>query len=668
MPIAMVLLTGGAIYLVAQAVKSFLHADPPPDEPFTTTFDESVVETPPDESPAPEVNAAEREVNHYLAVSCGGLALATAGALVWPPFQLYSTAVLLYAAVPLFKGAYKGVVEERRVRASLLDCIAVAGGLMAGFYVASALSASIYYVGRKLLLETEDRSRQKLVDILGEQQRFVWLVKDGVEVEFPVEQLQPGDIIAVRAGQIVPVDGFIREGVASIDQHKLTGESQPAEKGVGDWVLAATFVEAGRILVAVEKSGASTTVAEIGRILNQTADYRVEMESRGERLGDASVLPILGIAAAAFAFVGTQGTIVVLSSNFSECLRIAVPLAMLNFLDKAMKRGILIKDGRVLELLSDVDTVVFDKTGTLTAEQPHVGDIHALDGMSPDTLLTYAAIAEAKQTHPIACAILREANQRGLSLATPGHTRYQVGYGIEAETNGLRIRVGSARFMNMCGIAISSEVQSRQTAAEEQGFSMVYVALDDDLRGVIEIRPTLRPEVPAVIKALRDRGLSLVILSGDHEAPTKHLAAELGIDQFFAEVLPQDKAALVERLQRDGRKVCFVGDGINDAIALKTANASISLRGATTVATDTAQVVLMDGSLTQLPRLFAIAADFGKNMRVSTMTTVVPAVISVAGVFLVHLGIYSSIMLFNASLVASVMNAMRPALQPDEAR
>lgn len=667
MPFPALLLGGSAIFLVVQAVKSFLSKDPPHDEPAATILDESVVETP-DESSEPAENAAEREVNHYLAVSCGSLALAAAGALVWPPFHVYSAATILYSAVPLFKEAYKGIAEERRLRASFLDCIAVVGGLAAGFYVASAVSAAIYFVGRKLLLKTEDRSRQRLVDIMGERQRFVWLVKDGVEVECPIEQIQPGDIIAVRAGQIIPVDGFIREGAASIDQHKLTGEAQPAEKSVGDWVLAATFVEAGRILVAVEKAGAATTVAEIAKLLNQTADYRDEMESRGERLGDNAVLPILGVAAAALAFAGTQGTIVVLSSNFSECLRVAVPLAMLNFLEKAMKCGALIKDGRVLELLNDVDTVVFDKTGTLTAEQPHVGGIFTLNGMSSDTLLTYAAIAEAQQTHPIARAILQKAKQRGLSSTMPGHTRYQVGYGIEAETNGLRIRVGSARFMAMCGIAITSDVQDHQVMAEEQGFSMVYVAVDNDLQGVLEIRPTLRPEVPEVIKALRDRGLSLVILSGDHEAPTKHLAAELGIDQFFAEVLPQDKAARIEQLQREGRKVCFVGDGINDAIALKTANASISLRGATTVATDTAQVVLMDGSLTQLPQLFTLAGDFGANMRVSTMTTVVPAVISVAGVFFVHLGIYASIMLFNASFAAGVVNAMRPALQRDEAR
>jgi heavy metal translocating P-type ATPase len=606
---------------------------------------------------------AERVNNHYLKVSSVSLGLAVAGALVFPPLSLASSVLFLYLCVPRMKSAYQAVFEERRVRASVIDSIGFVTALGAGQIVLSAVSTTIFFISRKILLKTEDRSRHNLLDIFGEQPRTVLVLYQGAEVELAVEQLQAGDVVVVNAGNPVPVDGVVREGSALVDQHMLTGESQPVEKSPGDKILAATLVLRGRVCVEVEKTGAQTVAAQIAGILARTADYRSEVESRGERLADDAALPTLGLAGLALLAVGPRGAVATLNSIYVDNMRIAAPVGVMNFLDKATAHSILVKDGRALDLLHEVDTILFDKTGTLTAEQPHVGDIYTCQDFSPETLLSYAAAAEAKQTHPIARAIQQGAAERSLEIPAFVNARYHAGRGIQAEVDDKQILVGSARLMSAEGVTIPEAIVRRQEKAHESGATVIFVAVGGALAGAIELRPTLRPEVPELIRALRDRGLHIYIISGDHEAPTRHLAATLGIESYFAEVLPSDKAALVEKLRSEGRKVCFVGDGINDAIALKKSNASISLSGATTIATDTAQVVLMDGSLRRIPFLFDLAKDFDSNVRRGVIINVVSSALAIGGVLFMNFGVASSLLLYNASLLLSVGNAHLPALR-----
>jgi Cu2+-exporting ATPase len=225
------------------------------------------------------------------------------------------------------------------------------------------------------------------------------------------------------------------------------------------------------------------------------------------------------------------------------------------------------------------------------------------------------------------------------------------------------IRVGSDRFMHMEGIAIPPAVHDLQAHCHAAGHSLVLVAVDEQLAGGIELQPTVRPEARAIIDTLRGYGMQMYIISGDQEQPTRSLAHELGIEHFFANTLPENKARIIEQLQAEGRMVCFVGDGINDSIALKQANVSISLRGATTIATDTAQIVLMDASLNQLAHLFEIAQDFEHNMRGNLITTLVPGIFCIGGVFFLHLGIVSAVMIYNVGLAAGVTNAMLPMVK-----
>jgi len=601
------------------------------------------------------------DVHHHLRVSGVSFGIALAGHFLVRSLFIPAVSLVLYASIPVFRAAFR-TLSEKKLTASIVDTIAILGALAATYYVVSAVTVFIYFVAQKLLLETEEKSKKNLSNIFGEQPRFVWLVKDGVEVELAFDQLIVGDTIAIHAGGLIPIDGIVVQGIASVDQHVMTGEAQPVEKRVGSSVLAGTMIVAGSVLVQVEKCGQDTVAAKIGEILQNTTDFRFSVEAKGTEFSNQLVLPTLALGGVGLLALGPISAVALVSCNFSEIIRVVSPIGVLNFLKLTTEQGILVKDGRSLELLNDVDTVVFDKTGTLTTEQPHVGKLHVWGALSEEELLQFAAAAEYKQMHPIAKAILQAAEDRGLSLPSIDNAKYDIGYGIKIELEQQTIHVGSGRFMAMENIVVPIEAEEFQSYCHENGHSFVYVAVDQLLVGAVELHVTIRPEAKDIIRKLRQRGLRLCIISGDHEKPTERLAKMLGIDDFFAETLPENKAQLIEQLQKEGRSVCFVGDGINDTIALKKSNVSISLQGASTAATDTAGIVLMDKNLVQLPRLFELASGLNRNMKNSFASALAPGAIGVVGVFLFHLGIYSTLLLYIASLATGTANAMLPLL------
>jgi len=290
-----------------------------------------------------------------------------------------------------------------------------------------------------------------------------------------------------------------------------------------------------------------------------------------------------------------------------------------------------------------------------------VGDIVASNGHRAEDILLYAAAAERKFHHPIALAILHKAEELGLELPATDDTQYQVGYGIRVGVNGHIIRVGSRRYMEMEGIPIPEDVDRKLEAVHADGDTMVMVGIDDQLGGALELRAALRPEVRDIIQGLRQRGIKhLAIISGDHEAPTKKLAEELGMDRYFAQVLPADKANYVEKLQQEGRKVCFVGDGINDSIALKKANVSISLRGATSIATDTAQIVFLEQDLGKLCELRDIGQALERNVQRSWAMIIAPNVACVLGVFTLGFGVGMSVLTNNVAALGALANGVWP--------
>ncbi|MBF0469604.1 MAG: heavy metal translocating P-type ATPase, partial [Desulfamplus sp.] len=500
-------------------------------------------------------------------------------------------------------------------------------------------------------------------NIFSDQPQSVWLLKDGVELEIPIEMLRTGDIVSVNAGEVIPVDGTIVHGMASINQHLLTGEFQPLEKEVGDNVFAATILISGQIHIKVEQAGDETIVSKIGKVLENTSNFTEKIESAGEKIADESVPLTMTLSAIAYPFVGRAGTTALLSSDFLDNLRVTAPIGMLNFLRISSHEGILIKDGRSLQLLPQVDTVVFDKTGTLTLESPAVGKIHTFNSMDENTVLKYAASAEYRQNHPVAKAIIDAADKAGIIPAQIDDAQYRVGYGIAVKIDMHWIRVGSERFMESEKISMPDEFSMLREKEIETGCSLIYVAADSILAGVIEMHPTIRPEAADVVKYFKKNNISVYIISGDHPNPTRILADSLGIDHCFAQVLPEDKANIIERLQKDGKNVCFVGDGINDSIALKKANVSVSLKGASAIATDTAHVILMDESLKKLPMLFSIAFDFQKNMKNSFYMVSAQNIFAVGGIFFLGMGIQAMAVLYIISMLSAAGVTVMPVLK-----
>ncbi len=607
-----------------------------------------------------ELSEQEKEVNRRIGIASANLGLAVICQVFYPPLLVSTIPGIFWLSSVYFKEAWRSLFKEHRISIAVLDSLLATLFVISGYFFAAVLANFLFGLSRKLLSRTKDSSRRKLVNVFGQNFRSVWVQVEGTEIEIPFEQLQAGNIVVTNAGEMIPADGTIMSGTASVDQRILTGESQPSEKGTGDQVFASTIVLSGKIHIRTEQAGQETVAAKIGDILSRTTEYKTSFESKAERIVDQSTLPTLVFSGLALPVAGASGALAIILSSIAYNMRILAPLSTLNFLRVTSHDGILIKDGSALEGLTHVDTVIFDKTGTLTLEQPRVANIYSYNGLSDDALLTYAAAAEYRQTHPVAKAILAAADERKLNLPEIEESRYDIGYGIRVLLDDQVIRVGSSRFMEIEGIDSPAHMREIEEDCGVKGYSLVMVSIDDELSGAIELHPVIRSETGQLIRQLRQRNISTCIISGDHEHPTQTLARELGIDHYFANTLPEHKAEIISQLQKNGKTVCFVGDGINDSIALKKADVSVSLRGAATVATDTAQIVLMDEKLTHLNCLLDIARKFKTNQKRNLMITIIPGVICTGGVFLFHFGIYTSMILFFGSLGVGIGNSLLP--------
>ncbi len=609
---------------------------------------------------ATRITPEEKKTNRDVALCASATVIAwSAGQSVFS--LLFTIPVSIYLLSRVYKISYQALVKERRLKLEALWAVYGTVALASGYIGIMCFSLTLGFLSSKLILVTQARSRNKIVDVFGQQPDTVWTLVNGTEVEVLFTQLQPGDIVVVNAGQAIPVDGKVVYGMGAVDQHTLTGEAQPAEKTTGDPAFATTVLLSGKLHIQVEKRGKDSVAAQIGLILNKTAGYQLALESKGIEIADRTILPRLLLSALALPVSGVNGATGVLGCGMGTNLRFSSPVAMLNFLNRASDSGILVKDGRSLEVLNDIDTIVFDKTGTLTSEQPYVSQIHILVGVTEEELIYYAAAAEYRQTHPVARAILAAAEERHIILPEPDQAQIAVGYGIQAIITGKTIHIGSHRYMLSEHIRQLDEMQSLQMQCQAAGNSLVFVAIDGQLVGAMELQPTVRPEVQEVTRVLYQQGYRLVIISGDQEEPTRKVAEQLGISHYHANTLPENKADLIRQLQESGRSVCFIGDGINDAIALKQANVSVSLSGATTVATDTAQIVLVDPNLQQLVRLFILANNFNTNMQRSFTLAIAPGALFIGGVFFFHWGIYGSVIAHTISLCACIGNAILPA-------
>lgn len=611
----------------------------------------------------PVMGEKEQEINRHIGIGVAAVAAVGVGTLTGLPLAPLVIATGFYLTMPLYRLGWQIATQARRLSVAHLLALYFTGMWLGGYYTIGAVGMILLGLAQKVMVICEDTMRDNLVTIFGEQPRQVWVLVDGVETEIPFANLRVDDILVLDVGQMIPIDGVIVAGMATIDQHMLTGEAQPVEKGEGDFVLAATIVLSGRLRVRVQKTGSETTAAQIGEVLNRNEAYRLATEEKAIAIAEKSLVPMVAAGALALPLAGVSGMFAMLGSNFTMNMVALRPLTVLNFFNTASQAGILVKAAEALEKLTAVTAVVFDKTGTLTLEQPQVVAIHPYNGWGAAAVLTLAAAAEHRQHHPLAQAILAAAAEQGLTLPAIETAAYQVGYGLQVQIDGRQVRVGSLRFMQSEAIPLPAASAEGQAAAQQVGHTLVYVAVDEVLAGTIELQSTIRPEAKGVVEQLQAQGLTLYIISGDHDAPTRQLATALGIDHYFAGVLPGAKADLVAQLQAAGHTVCFVGDGINDAIALRQADVSVSLRGATTAATDTAQVVLMKADLRQLHELFTLAQALEKNIAVNFGIATLFSLLSGSGILFLHLNFAIVEVLAATQLLTGVGIASKPLLE-----
>lgn len=680
MPILTALMIGGAGGVLLDRLKAKINRRAAKQKALlvllsksTTLAPQTTIEAAPANGKKGIMSAIEAEAAHQQRVALGAMGLLGLGTLTSPLIGLAGLPLLGYNYIYLMRKMRAAYQKKSNLAVVLFDTLSVSFTLFLGYFFITTVLFTVLFTTNRLVAKTEREAQTDFSRIFGELSDTVWLLKDGVEIEVPLSSLQAQDMIVVSAGDMIPVDGYVAAGEGMVDQHLLTGEAQPIEKKPGDLVLTSTLLVSGSLQVVVEKQGSETLTGQIAKILEHTATFKHKVQSRGDAIVEKGALRTMLASAVALPLIGVNHAIAFSYSGFGYQMRTSAPLTVLNYLRIASRNGIFVKDGRAFDVLHHVDTVVFDKTGTLTEEVPHIERIIACNGFSEEQVLQYAASAEQRQKHPIAQAICSHAQQQGTALLEMVNTDYAIGHGLRVELRDAEqvqhsIMVGSERFIRNAGIVIPESLEFLQAEAGDKGYSIVYVASADSvLLGALELRPTLRPQAHDAIKALHELGIKLYIISGDQEKPTRYLAETLGIDDYFAETLPADKAKHVERLQNEGHKVCFIGDGINDSVALQKADVSISLHGAATIAQDTADVVLMTPDLLHLPYLIKMSAELQKRMNNSERMNTASGIACVSGILLFGMGISGAIALYAGGLLVNISGAMLPLLEhPDK--
>lgn len=606
------------------------------------------------------------EVTTYQDISLVALTLTGLGAVVYAPLTLFAMPFLGYNLFQVAKQTYITIVKKNQIMLGVFEFISMFGGFITGYYFISSFAFFMYFSILKLILKTERSAHVDFSNIFSSLPQKVWLLKGSVELEVSLESLQKNDTIVIRAGEVIATDGIIVAGEGTFNESMLTGESQSIEKTKEDKVFASTLLLSGWVHVKVTKQGIDSTTGQIVQVLKNVAKNKTHLQSRGDKIVNEGAGVSMLSSALALPLLGLDTALALTYSGFGYQMRIASPLTMLNYIRIASSHGILIKDGRALEKLLEVNTIIFDKTGTLTTEIPLVTKVLSCSQLSKQELLQYASSAEQRQTHPIAKAILYKANEDRIINYKVENSNYTMGYGIQVifeSTNEKSILLGSERFMKLNKITIPSNIQQIEEESSKKGSSLVYIANEKSLLGIIEVSPQIRKEVFSMVKKLHQMNKKLYIISGDKNEPTQHLAEALGIPNYYAQMLPEEKANVVEELQKHGKKVCFIGDGINDTVVLQKADVSISLHGASTIAMDVADILLIKPDLSLLPYLFEMSLKFDKQINNNMKLNTISSVSSVSAVLLLGMGYGGAVLFYYTTMGANIGYSMLPILE-----
>lgn len=477
------------------------------------------------------------------------------------------------------------------------------------YFDTTAVIIALILMGRLLEARAKGRAGDAIRKLIGLKAKTARLMRNGKEVDIPIEEVMVGDLVLVRAGEKIPVDGVVKEGRGAVDESMLTGESMPVEKSAGDTVVGGTLNRSGWLLFEAQKVGSETVLAQIIKLVEEAQGSKAQVQRLADKIASYFVPAVIAVAILTFVIWFTVGPaprltnallsfVAVLIIACPCALGLATPTAIMVGTGRGAQLGILIKDAQALENAHKVNAVVFDKTGTLTAGKPQVTDIISVDNkiFPVDQVLRFGAIAERNSEHPIGEAILQKAREQGLELAPVDDFEMFEGKGVIAELDGKKIVVGKKKFLEEMGIptvTLANEV----SLLEGHGKTVVFVAIDYKLVGMIALADTLKQSAPSTVKALGEMGNEVFMITGDNEQTAQIIAKEAGITEVFADVLPSEKSEMIKRIQNQGKTVAMVGDGINDAPALAQADVGIALGTGTDIAMETADITLVKDDL-----------------------------------------------------------------------
>lgn len=509
----------------------------------------------------------------------------------------------IFSASKFVRKGLKSLLGEWKLNVSVLDAAAISTAILRGDFMSAGIIMTLISLGDLLQSWTHQKSKEDLAQTLALRVDTVWVRRDGTDVEIPFADLSVGDLVVVRAGTVIPVDGTVADGEAVVNQSSMTGEPLGIVRKFGASVYAGTVVEEGMIVVETTAIGSSTRVSKIIDVVEESESRKASVQGRAERLAD-SIVPFNFILAGAL-YLLTRDPVrasAALMVDYSCALKLATPLAILAAMREGIKHNVLIKGGKYIEALSDADTIVFDKTGTLTVAEPRVVKVIPLNGYTKDEALKLAACLEEHFPHSIAKAVVRCAEEANLHHAEEhAEVEYAVAHGIVSTLHGERVLIGSAHFVFEDEDVVATEEDKKIIDKECEHYSLLYLAVGVELAGIICIADPLREESREVVSELKAEGLKhMVMLTGDSRRAAENTAAHLGMDDVCSEMLPVDKADYVRSLTEKRSAVIMVGDGVNDSPALSASSVGISMRTGADIAQEVANVVLLENGLKPL--------------------------------------------------------------------
>lgn len=578
---------------------------------------------------------------------------------IWKDTSMIAAA--LVAGYPIALNAFRAV-KFRIIGIDALVTLAVTGALIIGEYWEAAAVTFLFMFGAYLEGKTLEKTRSAIKALLDLAPNTAKVIRNDAEIEIPAEEVIKGEIVIIRPGEKIPVDGTVVEGNSYVNQAAITGESIPVSRGIDETVFSGTVIESGYIKVRADRVGEDTTFSRILQMVEEAQDKKAKTQKFLEVFSKYYTPSIIALAAAVF--IITRDVELALTLLVIACpgaLVISTPVSIVAGIGNGAKHGVLMKGGEIIEKLGTVKVLAFDKTGTLTIGRPKVTKIKTFQGEETE-LLRVTAIAEGYSEHPLARAILEEANKRfGNNLTNPENSDIIAGHGIKVTIDGKTVLVGNRKLIEENNIEISSEIEEYIKEEESLGQTVVITADKYKILGTISIADDIRDGADKLIKKLKDKGIKrIVMLTGDNRRAAAAIAKKLGLDDYYAELLPEGKVNMLKKLQQDYGITAMVGDGVNDAPALASADLGIAMGGAgSDVAMETADVVLMSAELKKLDYAIGLSRATVINMKQNIYFAIAVVIALIAGVLMKTVFLSSGMLIHEMSVLLVIINAIR---------